>query len=325
MIADTGPWDSIPDYIHGITRTIWEDRHVAAGLARYYAPGVIVRAPTGITRRSAGVVASTLATLHQFPDRQLLGEDVLTHDCGDGSFLSSHRLLSVMRHHGHGAFGAATGRLVKSRIIADCVVRGGRVVEEWLVRDGAAFARSLGLSVVDLATQLADADTAAGGGIDYFTPARDVAGSWQPLASDDPAARAYAAGWQRIWGETDLAAIRDVYARGAAVALPGGDTANGWDEIDRFTIGYLAALPGAEFHVESLMINRVAEHPLRIAMRWSLNGHHSGHGAFGPPGGAPIHIMGINHAQMWDGKIVAEWILVDEVAIHKQRLDHAPA
>ena len=43
MIADTAPWNSIADYIHGITRTIWEDREVAAGLARFYAPDVIGR------------------------------------------------------------------------------------------------------------------------------------------------------------------------------------------------------------------------------------------------------------------------------------------
>ena len=324
MTPDTGKWATIPDYINGITRTIWEDRQVAAGLAQFYAEDVIVRAATGVTTGNAGVVASTLATLHQFPDRQLLGEDVIAEDHSDGSFLSSHRLLSVMRHHGDGAFGRATGALVKSRIIADCVVVGARVVEEWLVRDGAAFAAALGMMPADLAALLVAADRSTGGRVDYFPPARDVAGAYQPRLSDDPAARGYADGWRRIWGDAVPATIRTLYAEGAAVTLPGGGVANGWAEIDRFAIGYLAALPGATFRIHSLTVNRAPDHPLRIAMRWSLDGTHSGFGAFGAPGGAPIHIMGINHAQMWGQRVVAEWILVDEVAIHKQRLDHAP-
>ena len=323
MIADTAPWHSIPDYIYGITRTIWEDRQVTAGLARFYAPDVIVRAPTGVTVGNVGVVAATLATLHQFPDRQLVGEDVIVDDHGDGSFLSSHRLISVMRHQGDGAFGAASGRLVKSRIIADCVVAGGRVVEEWLVRDGAAFAGALGLPVVELAARLVAADRAASGGVAYYTPARDIAGAYRPRLAGDAAATAYADGWRRIWGECDPSAIRALYAQGAAVTIPGGAIANGWGEIDRFVIGYLAAMPGADFCVESLTINRAADHPVRIAMRWSLTGVHSGHGAFGEPCGAPIHIMGINQAQLWGDRVVAEWVLVDELAVHKQRLDHA--
>ena len=323
MIADTAPWHSIRDYIHGITRTIWEDRHVAAGLARFYAPGVIVRAPTGVTVGNAGVVAATLATLHQFPDRQLVGEDVITNDHGDGSFLSSHRLISVMRHRGDGAFGAASGRLVKSRIIADCVVAGGRVVEEWLVRDGAAFAGALGLPVAELAARLVAADRAAGGEVAYYIPARDIAGAYRPRLADDSTAMTYADGWRRIWGEADPSAIRALYAEGAAVTIPGGAIANGWGEIDRFVIGYLAAMPGAGFRVESLTINRAVDHPVRIAMRWSLTGIHSGYGAFGEPRGAPLHIMGINHAQLWGDRVIAEWVLVDELAVHKQRLDHA--
>ena len=323
MIADTGRWATIPDYIHGITRAIWEDRQVAVGLAQYYAADVIVRAATGVTIGNAGVVASTLATLHQFPDRQLVGEDVVAEDHGDGSFLSSHRLISVMRHHGDGAFGRGSGALVKSRIIADCVVVGAKVVEEWLVRDGTAFAAALGMLPADLAALLVAADRSTGGRPQYFTPARDVVGRYQPRLSDDPAARNYALGWRRIWGEAEPATIRLLYAPGAAVTLPGGGCANGWPEIDRFVIGYLAALPGAVFRIHSLTVNRAPDHPVRIAMRWSLEGTHSGFGAFGPPSGAPVYIMGINHAQMWGKHVMAEWILVDEVAIHKQCLDHS--
>ncbi len=88
---------------------------------------MLVRAATGLTTDNNGVTAQTLQTLHQFPDRQLVGEDVIWQGYDDGSFLSSHRLISVMRHEGSGVYGPATNRLVRSRIIADCYCRNGKL------------------------------------------------------------------------------------------------------------------------------------------------------------------------------------------------------
>lgn len=41
-------------------------------------------------------------------------------------------------------------------------------------------------------------------------------------------------------------------------------------------------------------------------------------GAFGDASGAPIYIMGISHAEIINGNIHREWILIDELAIHRQ-------
>lgn len=69
-------WTDLPDYILGITRDIWEGRDMA-GLHHWYAPDIPVRTPMGVGIGNGPVIASTLATLHEFPDRQLLGEDVI--------------------------------------------------------------------------------------------------------------------------------------------------------------------------------------------------------------------------------------------------------
>ena len=69
-------WKDFPDYIIGITREIWEDRGIAT-LDRYYAPDIPVRSPGSVVIGNKGVVAATLATLAEFPDRTLLGEDVI--------------------------------------------------------------------------------------------------------------------------------------------------------------------------------------------------------------------------------------------------------
>ena len=312
----------LPDYIDKVTREIWEDRGIGGSLDRYYARDVIVRAANGILTDNAGVTGATLQTLHEFPDRQLVNEDVIWAGDEDRGFLSSHRLISVMRKQGAGAHGPATGQLVRARIIADCVVRANQITEEWLVRDHAAFARCLGLDAETLARQLAAADLARHGEVRFFSPATDVAGPYVAVIDDSAEARRYADAWRTIWGTKTPAAIRDCYAVGAAVAVPGGDVLSGHGDIDRFVISYLASFPDARLSIDHLIVNRDPGQPVRLALRWSIEATHSGWGRFGAPGGAPVYILGMTHAHMVGGRITMEWVLTDEVAIWKQILAH---
>ena len=75
--------------------------------------------------------------------------------------------------------------------------------------------------------------------------------------------------------------------------------------------------------IDSAIVNRDAEQPVRLALRWSLRGTHSGFGHFGPPTGAPVFVMGISHMFIVAGRIRQEWLLTDEVAIWKQIIAHA--
>ncbi len=316
------PYQTAVDYILGITREIWEERGVGPALARYYAEDVILRAPGGLTVGNQEVIAATLQTLHEFPDRRLIGEDVIHHHDKSG-FISSHRLASVMTHAGAGAAGAATGRVVRMRVIADCVVRDGKVTEEWLIRDYGAVAAGLGLTAQELARRQLQYDLESHGAPRFFTPAADTPGSYVNFITTDEEAQNYARGWQAVWQEREPAALRRLYREGACVFAPGG-ARHGHDDLDRFVVGYLAAFPGARFTVEHLMINRDPGLPARVAMRWSLEGRHGGWGSFGAPTGAPIYIMGLTHAQLVNGRVAMEWMLIDETAVWKQVLGFAP-
>jgi hypothetical protein len=211
---------------------------------------------------------------------------------------------------------------VRSRIIADCWVQDAQVKEEWLVRDQAAFARCLGLSAEELARDLVKRDIAAGAPIGFFTPADDVPSRYTPVIADDAAVRDHIDGMTELWDGKRTSAVRDLYFHGATLHAPGGDTLHGHGDIDRFVIGYLAAFPEARFRVESATINRDADLPVRIALRWSLSGRHDGYGHFGPPSGASVHIMGMSHAWIAGGQVRLDWLVTDEVSIWKQILAH---
>ena len=69
-------WKDFPDYIIGITKEIWEDRQIHS-LTELYAADIPVRSPSSVVVGNESVIAATMATLSEFPDRQLLGEDCL--------------------------------------------------------------------------------------------------------------------------------------------------------------------------------------------------------------------------------------------------------
>ena len=98
-------WKDFPDYILGITKEIWEDRGIGPKIRDYYGKNVIVRMPGGISTGVENTVASTAATLYEFPDRQLLGEDVIWSGTPETGMLSSHRILSTATHRGSGFLG----------------------------------------------------------------------------------------------------------------------------------------------------------------------------------------------------------------------------
>lgn len=322
MSFNLGLYKDVPDFIYGITREIWEDRGIGGKLQKYYAPDILLRAATGFTDSNHGVTAQTLQTLHQFPDRQLIGEDVIWTPYSDGTFLSSHRLTSVMRHTGDGVLGKAQGRQVRSRIIADCWVRDQVVVEEWLVRDQAAFARCLGTDARSLAREMTDRELRQGQPITYFVPAHDKPSRYNPTMQRDEALDLYLSGMKRLWHDKETAVIRDMYFHGAAFHAPGGDILYGHSDIDTFALGYLASFPDAVLKIETARVNRDAEQPVRAAVRWSLTGTHSGFGHFGEPTGAPVYVMGMTHANITGGKVMTDYFLTDEVSIWKQIFAH---
>jgi predicted ester cyclase len=307
-----------PDYIIGITKEIWEDRGIAS-LQDYYAPDIVVRTPASVVVGSRGVIAATMATLAEFPDRTLLGEDVIWCEAADHGLLSSHRLLSTATHLGDGVYGRATGKALRYRILADCHARANRIDDEWLVRDQGAIVRQLGWDPRDYARDLIAREGGPGSCVAPLTRARDKRGPYGGLGNDDEWGACYADLVSRIMN-ADLAAIPQEYDRAVQAEYPGGVTAHSFTAVDRFWMGLRASFPSAEFRIEHRIGRDDPLMPPRAAIRWSLSGKHDGWGVFGTPTGAEIYVLGIGHAEFGPRGLRREWVLYDETAIWKQIL-----
>lgn len=310
-------WTDFPDYILGITRDIWEGRDIA-GLHRWYAPDIPVRTPMGVATGNAGVIAATMATLHEFPDRQLLGEDVIWSET-DGHYLSSHRILSTGSHTGDGWFGPATGRRFAVRVIADCAARADVIDDEWLVRDNGGIVRQLGRDPRAFACEL----IAREGGPDTasrpFAPAADLPGPYAGTGNDSPHGARHAETLTRMM-QGDFAHALAEYDRAALADHAGARHLIGARAIADSWLSLRAAFPSARFTIHHRIGMEGGQMPPRAAIRWSLDGRHDGWGAFGPPTGAQVHVMGMAHAEFGPWGLRRECALWDEIAVWKQIL-----
>ena len=309
-------WKDLPHYILGITKEIWEDRGIAT-LHRYYAATLPVRSPAALVIGSQNVIAATMATLAEFPDRTLLGEDVIW--CGDAAsgFLSSHRILSQATHTRDGVYGKATGKALAYRIIADCACKNNQIHDEWLIRDQGAIVRQMGWEPNAYAADLIAREGGPQACVRPFTPEIDVDGGYRGTGNGDPLGARYAEVLTRIM-QADMAAIPACYDRAAQLDLPGGVTGHGIAAADRFWMGLRAAFPNAAFVLHHAIGRSDPDFSPRAALRWSLTGKHEGWGAFGRPSGAQVHVMGISHAEFGPWGLRREYVLYDECAIWKQ-------
>ena len=318
-------WKDFPDYIIGITKEIWEDRGIAT-LHHYYSPDIVVRSPASVVIGNEKVIGATMATLAEFPDRTLLGEDVIWSGTPEEGMLSSHRILSTATHMADGVYGPASGKTLQYRIIADCHAINDQINDEWLIRDQTAIVNQIGWEAKAYAADLIEREGGMEKAVRPLTPATDQPGPYKGRGNDNEWGAKYADILTRIMG-ADMAAIPSQYDRAVQSEYPGGLTGHGTGPVDRFWMGLRASFPDATFTIDHQIGRDGDLMPPRAAIRWALHGKHDGWGYFGAPTGAEVYVLGISHAEFGSlgaapPRIRREFTLFDETSVWKQILLH---
>lgn len=314
---------SLDHYIRVITDRIWEGRQIE-DIRKYYSDPCVVETPSSVSTHVQSVIDGTKATLLMFPDRRLLAEDVIESGDEHSGFLSSHRIISPMTHLGDGTFGKPTGRKIHVRTIADCVCKDNRITHEWLVRDQAAIALQLGSTPQALAQRWLNQQA-------WSKPQAPAAPSdYHSHLSSESMAVGYALAIEDFAYQRGRAAL--AYDDAVHHIGPGAVTRFGHDEVAQFWRHLFSGLKVSQFKIEHLALQRGEERNARVAMRWraqceyvsdvfscdlssQLNTARSD-----ASGKKPIELMGINHVEFFRGRVLREWVLLDEVAIWMQIL-----
>ena len=316
--------EEIVDYILRVTREIWEDRNPEL-VMRYYAPETRVHALGGIMRGAAEVTENTRAMQAAFPDRLVIGEDVVCSPLEDGAWLSSHRIRSPMTSRGANAYGPATGRKVTTYVFADCVVRDGMITKEWLVRDNLGLVRQLGLDPQEVARReaarshpeehmrwLADERKRV---LDGPPPPADSA---LPDPRQDPwgfARKVLSGLWQ---GPSDL--CEAAYAPYAVLSDSDREVTGASDIFSHY------ATLRESLRVLRLSVDHAGLQPRgcgwTLAARWTAVAEHTQEFEGLPALRAPLFLMGITHWWLTGGRVAREWTILDRLALMDQILRH---
>lgn len=306
----------IVDYIIKITHRIWEEKGIGV-IYDTYANNCIVHSGDSCSTGVSGVVSNTLATLHAFPDRRLMAEDVIWSEDKPGVFLSSHRILSTGTNLGLSSFGAPSGKKIYFRTIADCACQNNLIFEEWLVRDNLWIVQQLGIDAEVLAKQMAKNQPAK----KTFGYDECMEGQFIPTAytaKDNSIGEQLLEMLNAVYNQKLINRICDFYADNAIIHTICNKDLIGHDEIQGATISFLSSFPNARLIVERVTYNTYSDGSTHASVRWYLRGLHEGIGMYGLPTGKPVEILGITQYTITDGKIVEAWEIYDGLDVLRQ-------
>ena len=315
--GDYGADDDLADYILGITFEIWEAGNVDL-INQYYGLDTIVWALDGITDGASEMITGTNAMLQAFPDRLLLGDDVICNGNSHNGY-SSHRVLSPMTNSGTSLFGPATVKQVRISNIADCVVEEGVITREWLARDNLALVRQLGFDPRESAELVASNRTKE---LDAWfsseTQRLDSKGfkaSSEKIAGIDPQEILHA-----NWISGDEAILDSTYAEYAVLHRSPVEIISGRAAISRHYSRLRGAFDCAVASVDHTCVQTGGKFVDHMAVRWAVCGTHTGDFLGIAATGRSVYIMGITHSRIVSGRIAVEWTVFDSLGVMAQLL-----
>jgi predicted ester cyclase len=316
-------YTDIVDYIVRCTHKIWDERDVGL-IYTHYTHNAVVYGPLGASYSREEVVRGTVQRIVELPDRRGMATQVIWRGNDIDGFYTSHLVTGMGRHTEPGPMGKPTGRSFVARTIADCMVLENRIYREWVVRDNMALFRQLGLDPVAAAEKLARDKLARGFRVEELSENSQSLGQYPPEAEADTSiahtdSEAELLRWMHeIINRRMFGLIRRIYRPNVIWHGPLMRELTGVPSVMAATMRLVAMIPDGAFtahHVCSVACNEGGE---KIALRWTLDGHHLGHGSLGAPTGHRVQVMGMSHFHVVDGRIAEEWVVYDELAMLAQ-------
>lgn len=315
-------YTDIVDYIIRCTYRIWEEKGLGL-IYSHYQHNVKIWTTEGLTYGREAVIAASAQTQAAFPDLRLYGDEVIWSGNDEQGFHTSHRITWVGTNTGYSKYGPPTGRRLVRFGIAHCFVKENRVVEEWIARDEMSLVMQLGYDPIEKAREMVELEGDSGLGPLPTGEIERVQGQNTPVPLSDPPAefdpedfgrRAY----HEIWNWRLLNKLDHYYSPNHLCHAPAGRELYGRGALKAFILSMLAAFPDAALQVDHVAWLGDDTQGYRLAVRWTLQGTHTGPSQYGPPTGKPIRLLGISHHIIRDGKFVEEWMSFDEFALLKQ-------
>lgn len=311
----------IVDYIIRITHRIWEQKNV--GLCyKYYSDICPVFTLGGYSECVEQVVQNTLKTIAAFPDRSLIGENVIWKEEEDKTYYSSHLITSIMTNTGNSDFGLATNKTGRVTTIADCVCFENKIIKEWLVRDNSFLIAQLGIDLIDAAIHFAKIipnDTFNTWYRDEYDRVRKTTHRTHISFTDKSwTVESFVHSWaQTIFNQKQFSTLTDFYHVAAAHQWPGGRKSTGLAQISGTIIQWVAQCPDAKMTIDHTSVVGFDGDTIDIALRWSIAGTYAPHmKRLEQLKGNTFFVLGCSHMRVRHQKIIKETTVFDEISLY---------
>lgn len=320
-------FDDFRDIVHYIEKStyqIWDEKNIGL-IYRYYTPTTVVHTSDGDTFGRDQVIENSIIKMAAFPDIRDLIEDVVWTGNDQVGYRTSMRWTWTARNTGHGIYGPPTGRKVVVSGMANCIIRGENVVEEWVAYNELSLLRQLGLDIKEVLREesagldarpafepVGEVDRLVGQAPPPEMPAKETDG----FDIEDFVRRSI----HEVWNRRMFGKIPDYYAPNYRCHGASDHELYGLGDFVQDILARIAMFPDATMHVDDLYWNDDGGGRYRTAVLWTMLGTHTGPGVYGPPTGRRVRVMGITQHRVRDGKFVEEWTEYSEFSLIKQLL-----
>lgn len=307
------PWKDPDEFIREVTDLIWVERDISF-IRENYQPDSIVHGPLGTAIGVDQVVEGSMMRIAQVPNHVGQAEDVIWEARGDDAFLSSHLVFNADRvATDHGPV------TLRSRTIANCLYRRGRMVEEWVVRDNLARCLQLRQDPDEVARSMTFTSYQPS-----FTnpPPPDVlaAGDSGPRPDDfHPECEMVLEMIESVWNQRNLNKVNEFFDRDLFLHTIGDHSVTRPDGYQRELLLLLRSFPSCTFEVRDVQTHTAERYGgLRIAVLWKMQGDYTGVADYGPLTGKPVTVLGVSQFLLHQGRIVREIRIWDDLGLRAQ-------
>ncbi len=319
-------YTDIVDYIVRCTHRIWDERDVGL-IYTHYTHNCVVYTATGTVYNREDMVHDTIQRLVSLPERRGMATQVIWNGNDEDGFYTSHLVTGTGRHTQHGHYGPPTGRTFSARTVADCMIYRNKIYREWIVSDQMAILKQLGLDPQAYADRLAKSYFDKGLLAIDIGENRRMIGQYPPESAPDleiantDLERETLEWLHEVMNRRMFGRIKEVYAPTVQYHGPMMAELYGVAAVMQQTIGLFGAFPDAAFMPQHICSNPCEEGGTKVAVRWVMEGHHTGFGSLPElrePTGKRVQIMGMSHFHYKNGRIVDEWRVIDELSVLMQ-------
>lgn len=314
---------NIIDYIVRITYKIWEDRDVEY-IGDTYSDNSRVYDDYGLQLGNQKIIADTHHTTGAFSDIELIADEIVWAGDDDIGYHTSHRTIIRGTNDGESKYGPASNKKINVLVIANCVALENEIFLEHVLYNNSSMLQQLGHKLDDIVPQLAaapppgwprDADT--------WDSIRLATSPAQPISVAQPIDtfdidRFTRATINELWNRRNHDVLASKYADGFAFVGPTDRNFAGAQPYSAFLQSLISAFPDLDVQVDEIYWMGNENDGYLTSERWSAEGTHSGLGLYGEPTGRSVQIWGITQHHIVNGKIVAEWMLFNELDLMMQ-------